>query len=124
MEFVAKPIPNAMADSTPRKLAVNFSRTSCLSRLPNNRRTNQPLRRPSHLLTAGVANLPLGATSSITNFLPGARHADAVFAGDLGHRVSAGSGVLGKAEVIVRAEVNHVAHHLVRVPAEGGDRRA
>lgn len=34
MEFVANPIPNAMAASTPRKLAVSLSRTSCLSRLP------------------------------------------------------------------------------------------
>lgn len=34
MELVAKPIPNAMADSTPRNLAVSFSRSSCLSRLP------------------------------------------------------------------------------------------
>lgn len=34
MELVANPIPNAMADSTPRNLAVSFSRSSCLSRLP------------------------------------------------------------------------------------------
>lgn len=46
MELVANPIPNAMAASTPRKQAVSFSRTSCLSRLPvvhNKRRTNQSL---------------------------------------------------------------------------------
>ena len=34
MEFVANPIPNAIADSTPRNLATSFSSSSCLSRLP------------------------------------------------------------------------------------------
>lgn len=56
---------------------------------------------------------------SCTDFLPGARHAHAVFHGDLGHRVGAWSGVLSKAEVIIGAQVNHAAHHLTRVPAEG-----
>lgn len=61
---------------------------------------------------------------SCTDFLPGARHANAVFSGDPCHRVSAWSGVLSEAEVIIGAQVNHVARHLTRVPAEGGDRRA
>lgn len=34
IEFVANPIPNVMADSTPRNLATSFSSSSCLSRLP------------------------------------------------------------------------------------------
>lgn len=61
---------------------------------------------------------------SCTDFLPGARHPDAVFDGDLGHRVSAWADVLSEAEVIVGAQVNHLPRHLTRVPAEGGDRRA
>jgi len=34
MEFVAKPIPNTMDDSTPKNLATSFSSSSCLSRFP------------------------------------------------------------------------------------------
>lgn len=34
MELVAKPIPKAMADSTPRNLATNCSRSSWMSKFP------------------------------------------------------------------------------------------
>lgn len=51
-----------------------------------------------------------------TNFLPGARNSDTVLDGDLGCRVSTQPGVLSKAEVIIRAQVNHILHYPTRVP--------
>lgn len=60
-------------------------------------------------------------TGSCTDFLPGARHANAVFDGDLGHRLGTRPGVLSEAEVIIGAQVDHATHHLTRVPVEGGE---
>lgn len=34
IEFVANPMPYAIAASTPKKLATSFSSSSCLSRFP------------------------------------------------------------------------------------------
>uniref|UniRef100_A0A0E9PEP2 Uncharacterized protein n=2 Tax=Anguilla anguilla TaxID=7936 RepID=A0A0E9PEP2_ANGAN len=34
IELVAKPMPKAMADSTPRNFAMSSSSSSCLSKLP------------------------------------------------------------------------------------------
>lgn len=51
-----------------------------------------------------------------TNFLPGARNPDAVLEGDLGRRVGTRPGVLREAEVIIRAQVNHVLRYPTRVP--------
>lgn len=51
-----------------------------------------------------------------TNFLPGACNSDAVLGGDLGRRVGTRPGVLREAEVIIRAQVNHILHYPTRVP--------
>jgi len=39
IEFVAKPMPNVIAASTPRNSATNDSRRRCMSRLPENTKT-------------------------------------------------------------------------------------
>lgn len=60
-----------------------------------------------------------------TNLLPGACDADAVLHGDLGCRVGTRARVLSEAEVIVRAQVNHVLHHpTCESGSEGDDNQA
>lgn len=46
MELVAKPMPNAMDDSTPRNLATSSSRSSWMSRFPGGRQRPPPHRQP------------------------------------------------------------------------------
>lgn len=51
-----------------------------------------------------------------TNFLPGARNSNTVLDGDVCCSVSTQPGVLSKAEVIIRAQVNHILHYPICVP--------
>lgn len=57
-----------------------------------------------------------------TNLLPGAGHPDAVLGGDLGRGVGARARVLGEAQVVVGAQVDHVPHDPARVTAREKDR--
>ena len=47
-----------------------------------------------------------------------AGHAYPVLERGVGGGVSAGAGVFGKAQVVIRAHVDDLLHHLARVPGE------
>ncbi len=56
-----------------------------------------------------------------TNLLPGACDSDTILDGDLSCSVSTRSGVFSEAEVIIRAQVNHILHYPTCVPERERD---
>lgn len=73
MELVAKPMPNAMDDSTPKNLAANCSSSSWMSRFPA--KTQFPLslqRSGSIVITELLVNeiYPEVAQTCLNNYVP------------------------------------------------------
>lgn len=149
MELVAKPIPNAMDDSTPRNLATNSSSSSWMSRFPDGRERERERETPCQRFTCSTCRTllewawpaePAGIqphavtmvvrTSTpppvrcsiqlLTHLAAGAAHAGAVLLRRLQRRVGARPAVLGEAQVVVRAHVDDVPHHAACVSDTDG----